>query len=88
MVVTETGGLPETVQDGKTGLVVPPRDPDALARAIESLLERPDLLDEMGRNAARLADTVYSWDTVAKATVALYEDLLTPDAADREPHRD
>jgi glycosyltransferase involved in cell wall biosynthesis len=86
VVVTQTGGLPETVQDGKTGLVVPPRDPDALARAIESLLERPDLLDEMGRNAARLADTVYSWDTVAKATVELYESLLTPEAG-REPRR-
>jgi glycosyltransferase involved in cell wall biosynthesis len=76
VIVTETGGLPETVEDGKTGLVVPPRDSAALARAIASLLERPSLAEEMGRNAARLADTVYSWDEIAKATVALYESLL------------
>jgi glycosyltransferase involved in cell wall biosynthesis len=76
VVVTEKGGLPEMVREEKTGLVVPPRDPDALARAIEELLERPGLADQMGENASRLADSVYSWDAIAKRTVELYRAVI------------
>jgi glycosyltransferase involved in cell wall biosynthesis len=76
VVVTETGGLPEVVRQGETGFVVPPRDPDALARAIERLLEQPGLADRMGENASRLAGSVYSWDAIAKRTVELYEAVI------------
>ena len=41
VVVTDTGGLSEVVEHGKTGLVVPPRDPESLADAISRLLEDP-----------------------------------------------
>jgi glycosyltransferase involved in cell wall biosynthesis len=77
VVVTDTGGLREIVGTGRTGLVVPPRDADSLARAIECLLERPELAKEMGDNAARLADTIYSWDEIAKSTAELYEALIS-----------
>jgi glycosyltransferase involved in cell wall biosynthesis len=77
VVVTRTGGLPELVEREKTGLVVPPRDPDSLARAIRRLLEWPELADEMGENASRLADSVYSWRAIATRTLQLYLTLMS-----------
>jgi glycosyltransferase involved in cell wall biosynthesis len=50
-VVTNVGGVPEMVEDGRTGLVVPVNDPVALARALVELLERPGLAVRLGRAA-------------------------------------
>ena len=71
-VVTDTGGLPETVERGRAGLVVPPRDARALAEAILRVLERPEDAEAMGQNAAREADSTYSWSPIAARTVELY----------------
>jgi glycosyltransferase involved in cell wall biosynthesis len=52
VVATRAGGIPEAVEDGRTGLLVPPRDPRALASALESLLAdagRARALGEAGR---------------------------------------
>lgn len=72
VVVTDTGGLSETVVDGSTGFVVPARDSKALADAILRILESPETAKAMGRNSAREADTTYSWDRVAVRTAELY----------------
>ncbi len=49
VVSTNVGGPNETVVDGETGFLVPPRDPDALAQAVRRLLDDPDLRARMGR---------------------------------------
>ena len=49
VVASDVGGLPDTVQDGKTGLLVPPADPAALAGAVTELLADPFRRHEMGR---------------------------------------
>ncbi len=77
VVVTDTGGLPEIVKNGRTGFVVPPRDPEALAGAIVAVLENPEMAETMGQDAARLADTLYSWDRIAARTVELYGSVLS-----------
>ncbi|HTO74943.1 MAG TPA: glycosyltransferase family 4 protein [Thermoanaerobaculia bacterium] len=76
-VVTDTGGLSETVADGFTGFVVPPRDADALAGAILRVLRDPDAAEAMGRNSAREADTTYSWDRIAARTADLYASAIS-----------
>jgi D-inositol-3-phosphate glycosyltransferase len=76
-VVTDTGGLSETVADGFTGFVVPARDADALATAILRVLRDPDAAEAMGRNSAREADTTYSWDRVAARTADLYASAIS-----------
>lgn len=48
VVGTAVGGVPETMQDGVTGLLVPPHNPAALAEALETLLANPDLRRQMG----------------------------------------
>jgi glycosyltransferase involved in cell wall biosynthesis len=77
VVVTDIGGLSETVIDGSTGLVVPTRDPDALADAILRILENPETAEAMGRNSAREADTTYSWDRIAARTADLYASAIS-----------
>src|SRR6202030_3494642 len=68
VVATRVGGMPESVRDGETGLLVPPSDPAALAAAILRLLEHRDEAAAFGRagralmlerfTAARTADDV------------------------------
>ena len=49
VVATDIGGIPEVVQNGETGLLVPPRDPEALAHAVIDLFQNPGKAEEMGR---------------------------------------
>jgi len=75
VIVTDTGGLGEVVQRGVSGLVVPPQDADALAEASISMLNDPEALQNMGREAKRLAQTTYSWTNVAAVTGTTYRSL-------------
>jgi D-inositol-3-phosphate glycosyltransferase len=75
VVATDTGGLSEVVEDGKSGFVVPPRDADALAHAIIEVLQNPVRTEAMGKYAEHLAATVYAWKNVAVKTHMLYESV-------------
>ena len=72
VVVTDTGGLSETVVDGKNGFIVPSENPVALSQAIIKILEDPALMFEMCENVKSLADTKYSWKNIASKTVDAY----------------
>jgi glycosyltransferase involved in cell wall biosynthesis len=61
VIVTRTGSLPETVLEGKTGLVVPPNDPRALADAMLTLLRDPGLRTTMGKAAREMIDGPLDW---------------------------
>jgi len=75
-VVTDAGGSPELVVDGVSGFVVPPRDAQGLADAIEKLYRDKDLRERMGEAAReRIATDFRNEDTVRK-TIALYEELV------------
>jgi glycosyltransferase involved in cell wall biosynthesis len=60
VVSTTVGSIPDVVQDGRTGFVVPPRNADALAERILALLDDPALRREMGRNGRALLERDYS----------------------------
>jgi glycosyltransferase involved in cell wall biosynthesis len=64
-VVTRRGGMPEVVDDGKTGLIVPPADADALANALLELLDDPARRQRMGQAAYERAIRNFTWDRVA-----------------------
>jgi glycosyltransferase involved in cell wall biosynthesis len=75
-VVTDSGGSPELVVDGVSGIVVPPRDARGIADAIEKLYRDSDLRERMGIAAReRIATAFRNEDTVRK-TIALYEELV------------
>ena len=75
VVVTNVGSLPELVKNGKEGLVVPPRDPKALADAIIKILEDDKLRKKMSRNALKKAEEL-SWDKIAKKHIKVYEEVI------------
>lgn len=83
VVATRVGGSPEAVEDGTTGLLVPPRDPAALSRAICRLLERPDLADRLGRAARRSVIERFSVERMVRDTERLYLDMLAEKASTR-----
>ena len=72
VVATNVGSLAEIVDDGKTGYIVPPRDPKALAKAINSLLKDKNKLKAMGQNAYAKTKHDLSWDTIATKTMHVY----------------
>ena len=76
VVVTDTGGLSEVVVDGKSGFVVPTRDSQALAEAVIKTINSSDQIEEMGRYAKYLAETTYSWKSVALKTIDVYRSLI------------
>ena len=72
VIATNVGGLPEAVEDGKSGFIVPPSAPDKLASAILRLIENPKLALEIGAYAKNLSETRFSWDAIAKNIIAIY----------------
>ncbi len=76
LVATRVGGVPEVVADGRTGLLVPPADPPAVAGAIERLLADPSLATDMGQRARAEMAERFSATRLADDLAALYELLL------------
>ncbi len=73
VVVTNVGSIPEVVEEGKTGFIVPPRDPEALAHAITQLLTDESLRKQMGQNGYTKMNNELSWVSVAKKTISAYD---------------
>lgn len=65
VVGARSGGIPDAVRDGETGLLVPPSNPEMLADALMRLLTTPDLAARLGREGRRYAVQEASWDHVA-----------------------
>lgn len=76
LVGSAVGGLLDSVHDGVTGVLVPPRDPAALARAVRGLLDDPAARRRMGAAARRRVVELFGWDCVARDTEAAYRTLL------------
>ena len=77
VVATRVGGSPEVVgEDGVAGLLVPPRDPGALAQAIGAVLENRDLAHCLGQEAKRRVAEHFSLERMARETEDLYMTLL------------
>ncbi len=72
VVASAVGGLPETVQNGETGLLVPPGDPAALSDAVAGLLADPGARREMGRRGRLLCLRRFDIDTTAAEVEAVY----------------
>ena len=83
IVATAAGGIPEVVEDGVTGLLVPPRDSAAMAAAIVRLAADPALREQMGRAGLARAREHFSVERMIAATLAVYADVAgKPHAAD------
>lgn len=72
VVATEVGGIPEIVRQGETGIVVPPRDPEALAQAIVRLLKDDELRARMGRAGFEQVRRMFSAERMVEETLTVY----------------
>ncbi len=76
VIATAVGGLPEAVEDGRSGFLVPPESPEALAEKMAILIRDVNLAARMGRYARHLSETRFSWQVVAREILRIYDDLL------------
>jgi glycosyltransferase involved in cell wall biosynthesis len=76
VVATTAGAFPEFIEDGRTGVLVPPGDAGALAAAIKSLLRDPERCRRMGAAASDHIREHFTWQRTARETFAMYEEVL------------
>jgi starch synthase len=76
VIASNVGGLPEIVDDGVTGLLVPPADPRALADALEALTADPQRVVAMGRAGRERALQEFSQERCTISVEAIYRTAL------------
>lgn len=76
VVATRVGGNPELVQDGETGFLVPPADPESFARAVIQILTDESLREKMGRQGRMLVESEFSIERVAGQYQRVYKEVL------------
>ncbi len=76
VIGSSVGGITYTIKNGETGLLVPARNPEALAARLHELLSTPERYVEMGRAARARVEREFIWPIVAMRTAALYETVL------------
>ena len=76
VVASDTGGLGGLIDSGRTGQLVPPRNPQVLADTISELLEKPAMRDQMGRAARQHAETEFDIHVAVKRLEAIYDEFL------------
>ncbi|MGC1190208.1 MAG: glycosyltransferase family 4 protein, partial [Candidatus Binatus sp.] len=83
VVASEVGGLREVVEDGRSGIVVPPANAGAIAAAIRRLAESAELRSQMSAAARARAVENYSMETMAARTLALYRECVRKTRGER-----
>lgn len=83
VIATTVGGIPDVVDNGITGILVPPANSKELADAIVSLLKDDKKRIEMGKNAYRKGEEELSWQNIALKTIQVYADTLNHEQLDK-----
>ena len=81
VIATAVGGLPEAVEEGRSGFLVPPQSPSALAEKIVTLVSKPEPAKIMGEYARHLSETRFGWRSVARKIIKVYDQLLEDKSA-------
>jgi glycosyltransferase involved in cell wall biosynthesis len=76
LIATDIPGCREAVVDGQTGLLVAPRNPAALAAAIQRLIENPELRTRMGAAARLRAEQKFADAIICRETLLVYDALV------------
>lgn len=73
VVATDVSGNKEVVEDGKNGLLVPPKSPHMMAEAISTLIEDEELRMKLGKNARKTIEEKFTWDVVTDNVFTAYK---------------
>src|SRR6266487_3478758 len=77
VIASRVGGIPDIVEDGVSGLLVPPGDADALAAAVRRVRDDPDLARRLGEGGRRRLREQFNWPAIVRRWLDLYAGLVT-----------
>ena len=77
IIATKVGSIPDTVRNMDDGILVQPRNAKEIARAANTLLDDKNLLHKLGANAREKVEKKYSWETITKEVLHVYEQTLS-----------
>lgn len=83
VIGSNVGGIKYSVLDGKTGFLVPPNDPDALASKVHLLVSDPALLQQMKKASKQRVKEHFTWQKVASLVADLYQQVQVPALASK-----
>ena len=76
IVASNVGGIPDVVIDGETGILVPEKDPEALANAYKRLASNPELISQLLAGAQKRIAECFTWDGIIERQIAVYNTVL------------
>ena len=76
IVASNVGGIPDVVIDGETGILVPEKDPEALASAYKRLAAEPELVKHLLASAQKRIAECFTWDGIIERQIAVYNKVL------------
>ena len=76
VIATGVGEIPKIVLDGKTGILIKPKDVDGLVNALKKLIDNPLFAKEMGRLGRKRMEKGYSWDIICKKIENKYQEVI------------
>lgn len=76
VIATNVGGIPEAVRHDVSGILIPPRDSDAISSAVKRLLSSPDLRASMGTASRRIVESEFSVDGMVEGVLTVYRSIL------------
>jgi glycosyltransferase involved in cell wall biosynthesis len=77
VIASKVGGVPEIVVDGKTGILVPPKDSEAIRQALEHLIHKREIRIQMGLEGQKRVKRFFNIQRTVRHTEQIYEQLLT-----------
>lgn len=76
VVTSDADGFTEVVKDGETGFIVPKRNPEATASAIQKFIDSPDLREEMGKRGRKRVEELYDWNRNVHTMIEVYKKVI------------
>jgi D-inositol-3-phosphate glycosyltransferase len=76
VIATTVGGTPEIIDNMKNGVLIPPRDPEAMAKALSVLLKKDELTKTIGEKATKKIRESFSWEENVRQLKAVYKEVL------------
>lgn len=76
IIGSDTGGIPDIIQDGETGLLVPEKDVSGLSNAILSLVEDKGLREKVAINGYNRIKEKFSWEKIAQKYIGIYKSMI------------
>ena len=76
VIATRVGGIPEAVEDGKSGILTEKKDTNSLARAMEYLIENGVAAKEMGVYGRKIMESRFSWKKNAQKIIEIYREII------------